>query len=380
MSSPETAAPEEKKAKRLASLDAFRGLTIGLMILMNHPVAPDALPSFLTHPTWDGFTLADTVFPAFLFIMGVSMAFSAARRSDEQSYWRMTGHFVWRIVLLIVIGLLFNLMKYGEPLRYAGVLQRIGLAALVAWPLRRARTPWLVLAGVVLIAAHTYVLAYVSAPGVVAGTWAREGNIAGWLDTAVFGIEHTYRGAGFDPEGILGTLTAASQALFGLAVGNTMLRVWKAEQGVADRIAATLVGVGVLAVAGGLALGLWMPVNKPLWNASFTFLSTGTALLGFMAMYWVGDRWRQSWLLSPFVPMGRNALAMYIGSEAFFAFGGRIPLTWNGESIDLYRAGGRVFQRGLGDGLGSFVYTSAQVVAFGVIAWILHRRRIYIKL
>lgn len=67
-------------AGRLMSLDVFRGATIAAMILVNNP--GDELPAYrpLKHAQWNGWTPTDLIFPFFLFIVGVSMAFSFSSR------------------------------------------------------------------------------------------------------------------------------------------------------------------------------------------------------------------------------------------------------------------------------------------------------------
>ncbi len=67
---------------RLTSLDAFRGFTIALMILVNSPGDPAAVYPLLSHASWNGWTFADSVFPSFLFIVGVSLVFSFAKREE----------------------------------------------------------------------------------------------------------------------------------------------------------------------------------------------------------------------------------------------------------------------------------------------------------
>jgi predicted acyltransferase len=68
---------------RLASLDAFRGLTIALIILVNSPGDTETVYSHLSHVVWNGWTFADTVFPSFLFIVGVSLVFSHAKQEEK---------------------------------------------------------------------------------------------------------------------------------------------------------------------------------------------------------------------------------------------------------------------------------------------------------
>src|SRR5947199_6664956 len=68
------------QSSRLVSLDAFRGATIALMVLVNtagdgrHVYAP------LQHAEWNGWTITDVVFPSFLWIVGVSLTLSFAKR------------------------------------------------------------------------------------------------------------------------------------------------------------------------------------------------------------------------------------------------------------------------------------------------------------
>src|ERR1700738_4943409 len=64
---------------RLVSLDAFRGATMALMILVNTPGGPDTYAP-LEHAEWNGWTPTDVVFPSFLWIVGVAMTLSLARR------------------------------------------------------------------------------------------------------------------------------------------------------------------------------------------------------------------------------------------------------------------------------------------------------------
>ena len=61
---------------RLQSLDALRGLTIALMILVNTSGDGAHTYRLLRHSPWNGCTLADLVFPCFLFMVGISLVLS----------------------------------------------------------------------------------------------------------------------------------------------------------------------------------------------------------------------------------------------------------------------------------------------------------------
>src|SRR5215208_2755573 len=66
---------------RMLSLDAFRGITIAGMILVNNPGSWEHIYSPLEHAAWHGWTPTDLVFPFFLFIVGVSITLALARRA-----------------------------------------------------------------------------------------------------------------------------------------------------------------------------------------------------------------------------------------------------------------------------------------------------------
>src|ERR1700682_668072 len=137
-------------AERLVALDAFRGLTVAGMLLVNDPGSWSAIYPPLEHAPWNGWTPTDLVFPFFLFIVGItthlSLGTRAARGAD-------TGMLVRRIVkrglLIVLVGLLLNWSPFFwwgkiagnaapsfldrvlyrmQHLRFAGVLQRIGIA------------------------------------------------------------------------------------------------------------------------------------------------------------------------------------------------------------------------------------------------------------
>ncbi|HEY9597229.1 MAG TPA: heparan-alpha-glucosaminide N-acetyltransferase domain-containing protein, partial [Cyanophyceae cyanobacterium] len=122
-------------SKRLISLDVFRGITIAGMILVNMAgVADQAYPPLL-HSDWNGCTPTDLIFPFFLFIVGVAMAFSLSKYTHSPVtkggiYWRI----IRRSLILFALGLFLNgFWNYDwSTIRIMGVLQRISLTYLFA--------------------------------------------------------------------------------------------------------------------------------------------------------------------------------------------------------------------------------------------------------
>ena len=74
------------------TVDAVRGLAIAGMVLVNGAPPTDALYPPLVHAPWHGWTLADTIFPLFLFIVGISITFSL-RPADAGQDGGRTGRF-----------------------------------------------------------------------------------------------------------------------------------------------------------------------------------------------------------------------------------------------------------------------------------------------
>ena len=123
---------------RLLSLDAFRGFAIAAMLLVNNPGDWGHLYAPLEHAKWNGWTFTDWVFPFFVFIAGMAMTISLARRAqagaDKAALLRTTTR---RALTIIGIGLLLNLIPSFDfaTLRILGVLQRLGLCTLLAAPI-----------------------------------------------------------------------------------------------------------------------------------------------------------------------------------------------------------------------------------------------------
>lgn len=97
------------KPERLVSLDVFRGLTIAGMILVTDPGTYSAVYWPLLHASWNGWTPTDMIFPAFLFIAGVSLTLSFASRIKRGATpAQLIGHVVRRSLLLFAVGLVLN--------------------------------------------------------------------------------------------------------------------------------------------------------------------------------------------------------------------------------------------------------------------------------
>jgi heparan-alpha-glucosaminide N-acetyltransferase len=105
------------KTNRLLSIDAFRAITMLLMIFVNDVSGVSNIPAWIEHVRGDedGMGFADTVFPTFLFIVGLSIPYAIGYRiQKQQSFLKIETHIALRSLALIVMGFFHvNLESYS---------------------------------------------------------------------------------------------------------------------------------------------------------------------------------------------------------------------------------------------------------------------------
>ena len=364
---------------RLESLDAMRGLTVAGMILVNNPGSwTDGYP-WLAHSTWNGWTLADLIFPSFVLILGVSIDLSLSRRVvREGSESRPLMPLARRALLLIALGVLLNgFPDYSQlsTLRVFGVLQRIGLCYFLGSLIfLRMGAYGQGIAVLVLLAGYWLMLALIPVPGVGAGVLAHQGNLVGYVDEWLF-HGHLYED-GFDPEGLLSTLPAVATTLVGMLAGR-LLR----SRVDGRRKAVGLALVGAVLAIGGLVADPWFPINKHLWTSSFVLLAGGLGLMTLALCYELVDRrgWRRA--ARPFVMLGSNALAVYLLST----LGARlmemcqISAGDTCESLRLFLYE-RLFEPWAGALTGSLLFAFAYLLVWMIPTTQLYRRRLFLRI
>jgi predicted acyltransferase len=316
------------------ALDALRGLTVIGMIVVNAAGflhSDGGYPAFpaLLHSEWAGFSLADSVFPSFIFMVGVSIGFSVRDPRALSDDMRAAAYqtLFWRSIRLLVVGFLVcNLFWLQTPdgyqARYLGVLQRIGLVYFAAGLLFLTTGPLIrVLIAVTVLLAY-WPLTLLPFPDGATRLDATGLNFVSWLERSVLGVHAYVKGPhGYDPEGLLSTLPAIAQALLGVAAAE-----WMKRRGPTSAAVATLVLAGLTSIALGLAWGALFPPVKALWTSSFVLISTGPPLI-LLALLWRlldADRARPPGL--DFVlAFGANAILAYVIHEV-----ASVVLEWSG--------------------------------------------------
>ena len=364
-------------ADRLLSLDAFRGATIAAMILVNDAGDWQNVYWPLLHAHWHGWTPTDLIFPFFVFMMGMSLTFS--RRPDARPA-------LVRAAKLFALGLLVNSWPFlgMDHLRIPGVLQRIAICYLAAWAAKRWLSPRSqALLASLLVAGYWLVMTRVTGPEGWAPGLEMETNLSAQVDRALLRPFLYARTETWDPEGVLSTFPAISTALLGLLAGEWLRRGRAPFVTVLGFLAA-----GLVFTAGAVYWGEWapswllFPINKGLWSPSFVLLTAGLASALFGLSYWVIDvhgwrRWAQ-----PGVVYGRNAIALYVGSELLSGTLGAIR--WgagpDGQPWSLYsRINDVVFGSWLSPVDASLAFALATVLLWYLVAREMDRRGVYVK-
>lgn len=399
----------EAKRSRLLSLDVLRGLAVAGMIVVTNPGDWNQSFSQLQHAAWAGWTVTDLIFPTFLFAVGLALGLSFPRVAEDGGsraalWWAVAR----RVILLILMGWALEVVSTAfrsmgatgagvgdlSHLRIPGVLQRIGLcyglaAALILSVgldrrLGMIRVP--VRAVVIAIAAiligYAVVMLAVPVPGYGAGHLDPEGNMAAWIDRALFTPAHMWPLGSmawggpvvYDPEGLLATIPACVNVLAGA------LAAWAWRKNPANatwKIAAA----GAILIVAGLALDPVFPINKRIWTSSFALLSTGAACVAFGAitmLLQIDIARRLSW---PLRVLGANAIVAFVLSQLFVFFRG-FQLFSQGEGKTGLQdwANGHMLLVITDPKLASLAVALLALTATVMLVWPLHRRGLHLKL
>ena len=376
-------------SERLVSLDAFRGATIAGMILVNNPGTWSAVYPQLLHARWHGWTFTDWIFPFFLWIVGVAMMLSFAKRVERgEGKKTILIHVLRRSAIIFGLGLFLAAFPFGlvsghdvslASLRIPGVLQRIAICYLVASLIvlntsLRGQVVWLL----VLLVSYWLAIMLIPVPGYGAGLLEPTGNLCWYIDAHLL-AGHTWSGApapGFDPEGILSTIPAIGTTLLGVLTGH-LLRSGLSKE---EKTVWMFVGGNMLLLL-GVVLDVWLPINKNLWTSSYSVFMAGWALICLGVFYWFIDvKGYRRWATG-FVIYGMNAITVFVlaGVVARLSYLVTIPVA-DGTSVALkdllYE---NVFAAIASPVNASLLYALFFILLMFLVAWVMWKKRWFVK-
>jgi predicted acyltransferase len=400
----------KKARERLLSLDVFRGLTVAGMLLVNDPGTWSSIYPPLEHAAWHGWTPTDLIFPYFLFIVGVTTYLSLeSRRARGDEERAIRAQILRRGALIFLIGFLLNgfpfftwtaipgvadasfFQRVVDRLyhwRIMGVLQRIGLAYMVAALLtQRASVKRIVITLGALLYGYWIVMTLLPVPDsgtvgalmldtpsrTMAAYWDRF-----FLDWTRFGLgNHLWTGSvDWDPEGLLSTIPAICTAMLGGLAGRWLGR----ERPLNERILG-LFAVGALGMMAGLMWNWVFPINKGIWTSSYVVFTAGMACVSLATIMWIVDvhgvkKWTQF-----FVIYGTNPLVAFVGSGLMARLiYSVIHVQFRGGDTSLQAA---IYQSAFASWLSPVNASLAFALSFvGIwfgLLYVLYRRRIFWK-
>lgn len=362
-------------ATRLASLDVFRGLTLASMVLVNNPGSWSYIYRPLEHAEWNGWTFTDTVFPFFLWIVGVALTLSFARRVERgDTRGKLFLHVLRRAVILFAIGLFLNGFPYFSlaSIRYPGVLQRIAVCYLVAASIFLfVRVRGIVAITAALLISYWLLMTLVPVPGCGRGNFSKECNLAKYIDGIVLSGHMWSQTKTWDPEGILSTIPAIATTLFGILMGYLV----RSKFTPAEKTVWMFV-MGILLLWAGSIINNWLPINKNLWTSSYSVFMAGLASIVFALCHWTVDVLGYRRWMRPFAIYGMNAIAV-------FTLTGVI-----GRSLDIVKIGAMPLETWIYNNMflplaspvnASLLYAIANVLFYYAVVYFMYRRGWFIR-
>lgn len=278
------------------------------MVLVNSLGTRISYP-LLEHSEWNGCSLADLVFPSFLFIVGMTTEISLRKHKLINNKVSLYSNIFKRTVLLFGFGLLINAFPTHfnlETLRVYGILQRIAICYFICSIIYlHTRVKTQILIYLVILLGYWYLLTQIPIPGLIHYELSADHNWVNYIDRMLFSPVHLLNNT--DPEGLLGTLPAVATTLAGLITGSFLLVSTNKTIKCSSMI---LMGLAFLLVA-------WMwndsfPMNKKLWTSTFVLWTNGISLIIFGGLYFVIDIKRYTKWSLPFKIFGMNALFIFI--------------------------------------------------------------------
>ena len=348
-------APDSARPPRILSIDLLRGADVLLMLFVNEVAGVSGAPAFLRHrpSDFDGMTITDLVFPAFLFIVGIAIPFALGGRLRRgEAAGRVWRHVVLRSLALVVMGVLMVNAEQGVSGVLSApvwnVLATLGILLVWAAPESgrgRVPRPWLRGAGIALLLLVALVYRNPGATGWIQlrPSWWGILGLIGW---AYLGVATLYLVAGDRPAVLTGAIAlfycvaladaagpawlSSLQPLVGPVVGThgalvlagallgVLLRRHLSDGGSSGRFAARILGYGVALGAAGLLLRSLNGVHPAFiisknhatapWGLVSSALTCGVWALVFVAADVLGwRRWPRSLAIA-----GENPLVAYL--------------------------------------------------------------------
>lgn len=299
-----------KQSNRLISLDFFRGFTMFLLIggsffgyfarpEFEGTVAYAISAQLFTHPEWVGFHFWDLIQPFFMFIVGVAIPFSIAKRISQGDSWtKLTKHAGLRSIILIILGVTLGTRGNEFSLTFQNVLAQIGFTYFVAFLLIRTKPSVQMATSVGLIVLTAILYRLFPMEG---GEPFVRGKTFGDFINQIIAPGSTGHWASFN------AVPTAAHTIWGALCGQLL----RSKFSNAKKLRILIIG-GTAALVIGYALTPVSPIIKHICTSSFVFISGGWAILALTLTYWIIDIKQYKKWATFGVIVGMNSIFIYL--------------------------------------------------------------------
>jgi predicted acyltransferase len=299
---------------RLLSLDFYRGLTMFLLIaefshLFTYMVSPELEGSFIHalgrqfhHVRWEGMRFWDLIQPFFMFIVGVAMPLSFARRMAKgDSYNNLFKHAMKRAFLMLLLGWALYCIDPGRIVfRFQNVLSQLAVTYILAFLVIRKAPVIQIGFSVLLILISEGLYRFFPLDGFNNAFVAGE-NFGAWFNILIAGKEDGGHWAMFN------AIPTAAHTIWGVLAGQLLM----SDKSNKKKMQILLI-TGIIGLIIGYGLSPFTPIIKRISTSTFVFASGGWSILALALCYWVIDIMKYQKGVLFFAIVGMNPLFIYL--------------------------------------------------------------------
>ena len=300
-------------SNRLTSLDAFRGLTMILLVSeafgiphLRHTPGLGMFARQFTHHPWNGLYFWDLIQPFFMFIVGVAMPFSFAKRWEHGETWGQSLlHVLRRSVVLLALGVILHCAYSGKLVwELWNVLTQLSVTYIVAFLFMRKSIRTQLIVSFAILLGNYLAYRFIPLEGVT-DPWAKDSNLGAFMDTVLMGKLNN--GGGWVTINFIGS---SAHTMWGFIAG-LILKSARPDM----KKVKLLASAGVAGVALGILLNPITPIIKRICTSSFIIVSGGFCLLALALFFWIVDvKGYKKWT-TVLVIAGLNPIFMYLYRE-----------------------------------------------------------------
>lgn len=360
----------QSRPDRLLSLDALRGFTIFLMLIVNNMALDETTPRIVTHAPWNGGVyLADFVFPWFLFCVGLALPYSYTSFCRKAlPWWRFLLKAAQRTAMLVFLGCLIESSIIKRPLFSLGVLQIIGLAYFIGALFYRFRWTLRIAVAAAFLISYGAAIQFIPVPGIGTGIFEENRHL-------IYYVNMTFL-APFHVKGLFSAIPTGALVLIGSLIADLLRNKELSEQ----KRLLIMVAAGAAMTGISLLWNLTLPFNKTVWTPSYILLMGGLGTLVLALLYIVIDLYRiQKWAF-PLYVFGSNAIVAYVVPILVKVLILQVVTIDMGNGpVSLQQAAITALIASLGLQLGSWSYTALYILVWWLILLILYKKKWFIR-